>query len=194
MTTIKITTYVADAIELIGSYLNQIPELVTILSSYSGEAQALEDDLWDVLTGAGLSIDDSEGVQLDRIGKLIGQPRWDRSDADYRRLLTGRILVNSSTGTPEDLISIIQSIVGPVVITYERPGATAQAALSWESGVATSVDDERALVAFIEAGKPAGVCINLNETDTTVTPAFAFGTSGAGWGLMALDVRRMVDE
>jgi len=49
---------------------------------------------------------DASNAHLDIIGKLVGEPRYGRSDAPYLVAIRVRILVNSSGGLANDLIQI----------------------------------------------------------------------------------------
>lgn len=46
------------------------------------------------------------GAQLDRIGRVVGQPRGAATDAVYRLLLRARILANRSRGGPDQVIDV----------------------------------------------------------------------------------------
>lgn len=66
------------------------------------------------------------GVHLDRIGKLVGQPRGAAPDAEYRPLLRARVLANKSRGTASDVIGVFVAMFAgeghPLII----PGWIAQ--------------------------------------------------------------------
>ena len=53
------------------------------------------------------SIDDSVGLELDNIGDDLGQPRYGRSDDDYKFVLKTKIMASHSGGTTNDIINII---------------------------------------------------------------------------------------
>lgn len=53
------------------------------------------------------SIDDSVGLELDNIGDDLGQPRYGRSDDDYKFVLKTKIIASHSSGTTNDIINII---------------------------------------------------------------------------------------
>lgn len=183
--------YQAEAVQLVGSKLAELPSLVALLESYAAQVQALEDDAWDVLTEAGFDIEDAEGVQLDRIGSIIGQPRWDLSDADYRNLLRARIVANVSKGTPEDLISLLTALLGERVYTYARSGI-AYAQITWSINPLSSDQTVLNILDLVQVAKPVGCTIALAETDSSVVDPFVFGSSGDGWGLMQLATRRLI--
>ena len=76
------------------------------------QQQVLEDATQTLLTI--LDIDASEGVQLDVIGRIVGQLRTGVEDATYRLYLRARILANRSTGTPENIYSVMRALFGEV--------------------------------------------------------------------------------
>lgn len=68
---------------------------------FAQEAQELEDAAQEVLSI--VSIDDSSGVQLQELGRLVGQPFSGESDALFRLRIRARIAANRSSGDPESL-------------------------------------------------------------------------------------------
>ena len=88
-----------------------------LLVAISGEVQAVEDAIQQVQVGHW--IDEAVGLQLDILGKLVGQLRGGFDDATYRRLIRAKISVNRSKGTIEDLITVAQLVVDDDTVTYE---------------------------------------------------------------------------
>lgn len=58
----------------------------------------------------------SIGAILDGIGELVGLPRFSSIDADYIKLLQGKILANQSKGTTEDIIAVFKALSGATFI------------------------------------------------------------------------------
>lgn len=88
--------------------------MVALLEAIGEGAQALEDELFDILISTYLST--ARGDQLDQWGATVGEPRQGLSDDEYRVFIQGRILVNLSDGTPPDLIEIYQTLTAPSVV------------------------------------------------------------------------------
>lgn len=85
-----------------------ITKLITVLAS---RYQGMEDVLWDLATKRGIEL--GEGVQLDNLGKILRQERGDSADdAEYRLRLKARMRANQSSGTPEDILSVFQALLG----------------------------------------------------------------------------------
>lgn len=57
-----------------------------------------------------LNIDKSEGIQLDKIGTLVGQARLGYNDEYYRMLLKVKIGVNVSEGDMERIITLWKNL------------------------------------------------------------------------------------
>ena len=55
-------------------------------------------------------LDNAEGVQLDVLGKLVGEPRKGKEDDLYRVWITVRIRVNRSHGRGLDLLEILRLV------------------------------------------------------------------------------------
>lgn len=58
------------------------------------------------------SIAESIGIQLDKIGDIVGELRAGRSDTDYRNGILFRIYQNNSSGEPETLIQAFKISTG----------------------------------------------------------------------------------
>jgi hypothetical protein len=71
-------------------------------------------------------IDFSEGIQLDRLGEIVGIERLDgESDEDLRERIRFQPFINSATGTPEELLFMIKTLTNAdqVRIIEYFPGA-----------------------------------------------------------------------
>lgn len=74
------------------------------------QAQDTEDAVQSLLTL--WDITNSFGANLDRIGRAIGQKRLGVDDITYRLYLFTRVLANKSTGTPEEIFSVMRALFG----------------------------------------------------------------------------------
>lgn len=71
-------------------------------------------------------IDTAVGAQLDGVGYIVGEPRSGRNDDEYRAAIAFRIFVNTSEGTPGDLIQGLKTLTQADEIQYmEQYPATA---------------------------------------------------------------------
>lgn len=120
---------------------------VTLLAR---QTQALENSAQSLLTI--LDIANSVGVQLDVIGRIVGQPRLGAVDATYRLYLYARILANNSDGTAEQLYTIMTTLFGSGMIYI--PGIVKQFILQ----ITTVLTATQAAVAvqFLKDAEEAG--------------------------------------
>lgn len=87
-----------------------------LLTAIAKEIQQVEDAIFDTLEKT--SISNAFGVQLDLLGKDIGELRYGRDDEDYRAAILARIISNSSSGEPESIYQAIRSLYSVITIRY----------------------------------------------------------------------------
>jgi hypothetical protein len=105
MRSTPITTHIEDAKNrLIYQYKGKAKLEGLIESLFGQQSQDFEDAAQQLFTR--LSIDDSEGVQLDGIGAIIGQDRNALTDALYRLFIRGKIGQNTSEGEIEKVLDV----------------------------------------------------------------------------------------
>jgi hypothetical protein len=178
MTVSKITDHVAQALGLLKSQYGDSTNMQAVVTALVEQVQDIEDDLYTMITSAVIAA--AVGVQLDRIGEWVGQPRWDRNDADYRDLLGARVLVNSSDGTIEDIIAALVAM-GATSVLY-RYQDTARYSLGLTVVGVLSAADGDAYRQLLDTASPSGVAYLLRITDSVPSPAFQLDTPGSGWG------------
>lgn len=71
--------------------------------------QDVEDALQQCLTDR--TLETATGINLDVIGRLVGELRQGQSDDDYRISIQARVASNRSSGTMEDLIRVAKIII-----------------------------------------------------------------------------------
>lgn len=81
-----------------------------LLNALMASVQDVENALQQLLTQR--TIDTATGVQLDVVGRIVGQTRDGLADADYRRYIRARIAAHRSNGVPEDLIRVAALVLG----------------------------------------------------------------------------------
>lgn len=101
---------IGDAQALLTHQLRDKTVLDALIAADAAQSQAIEDAAAQLR--ARLDIDSQVGVQLDKIGALVGEPRQGRQDAEYRLWLKARIRVNRSSGSPKDLYAIAYILLG----------------------------------------------------------------------------------
>lgn len=137
--------------------------LEVLLGALLDQVQQLEDVLFPLLSERGLAV--AHDGTLDQLGRLVGEPRLARSDADYRAAIGLRIERNNSRGEPDRLIRVIKKLTGATSVAYSEP---------WPGVVQLVFDGQSApadLRAAMEAIAPVGVRLVLIQAPPD---AFAF--------------------
>ncbi len=107
MTIAVIVDHTADAIDRFLSQFKNKPNMANLVTMLTEQIQDLEDDLAPL--AALRMLDQATGIQLDKFGDIVGQLRGGREDEFYRVVLAGKIGVNNSEGTGEELISTFKT-------------------------------------------------------------------------------------
>lgn len=111
----QISTHNIDAQKrLLQQYKGKAKIEALLAALGSDQIQDLEDTLTQLLSR--LVVDNSEGVQLDNIGKIVGQIRNGLDDATYRLFLHAKIGRNVSEGDIERVISVWKILAGAGII------------------------------------------------------------------------------
>ena len=101
--------------------LNNIQKLIKVICT---PIQVLENIKWQLKTERWLST--GVGRQLDEIGIILGLPRQiNESDDEYRERLQFQIFINNSSGTPEQIIQVLQFLTQASHIGYFEIGIAA---------------------------------------------------------------------
>lgn len=106
----RITNHVQAGLDLLLDQYKGKPRIAALLTSELEQVQELEDAIWDVIVGR--LIDNAVGVQLDALGKIVGQKRQGAGDEVFRARIRARIWANRSLGHPDDIIKVVQLASG----------------------------------------------------------------------------------
>jgi hypothetical protein len=105
------------------SQFQGLPGLAAIVAGHGAQSQAIEDMLFGIYSG--WTLPNCVGDALTRVGRTVGLPRpVGMLDAVYLPLVQAQIIVNTSNGSPETLLSIMR-ILGATMATYTRPATMA---------------------------------------------------------------------
>lgn len=154
------------------------PGLLEVLEAFGIEHQVLEDVQWTTLDDTAVA--SAVGVQLDRLGELVGEQRKGLDDEMYRVRIAARILVNRSSGSIAQLVAIF-SVLEPdatVQLVEEFPAAFDLKV----NGVAISEAFAAAYLDILNEAKKAGVGTRLEFSTATTGSGFCFaGGTGKGF-------------
>jgi len=156
------------------------------LYSFTQPAQDLENIMISMLNERGLTT--SVGVNLDRIGQIVGQDRQGNNDEDYLSIIGAQIAENNSDGTADELLSISKVLLGDQFISIEiKEGFPATAIIDIEvTDPITTPNNNEAVAAAIQGAKAAGVGVYL-EIFTENYFAFDSDSSAGSLGYGNLD-------
>ncbi|MCP4482085.1 MAG: DUF2612 domain-containing protein [bacterium] len=102
---------------LITQYKNS-KNLKKLLTVFLEDKQGLENEIQSLYER--LDIDNKTGFELDQVGKLVGQERLGFADDIYKVLIYSRIAINSSGGTPENIINLFKILMGTEGVQYRE--------------------------------------------------------------------------
>lgn len=95
---------------LLAQYQDKPVFVALIKACFGSPAQRMADLVFSLLEL--LDIDNAEGVILDNIGRIVGQSRLGKNDADYRLLIKARIGKNTSKGIWLHIVSTWKNLTG----------------------------------------------------------------------------------
>lgn len=93
--------------------------IVKFLTSYLTQVDITQTDTFSVLNGS--SVYTATGAFLDNVGKLVNVNRSGSTDEEYRDRILDQILINTSEGTPKDVLNALKEITEATkVIMFEH--------------------------------------------------------------------------
>lgn len=153
MTVTLVTDHEDQGVALLIAQFQDKPFIEILVRALMTQVQELENALWDLLTKR--AIDTAVGAQLDVIGKIIGQPRGTFDEVSYRTFIRGRALVNRSSGTTDQMVELVNTLLpaGATLAVKEYFPA------AFQIEVTSSVPDwfGNALAAMVLEAKALGV-------------------------------------
>lgn len=171
-----ITDHVQAGLDLLIQEHKGKPRLEGLITAYLNRVQELENAIWSVIVGR--LIDHAIGVQLDALGKLVGQRRDGTSDEVFRTRIRARIAANRSLGRPGDLIrvALLASALDPSEMFYWelQPATVLVELLELDPAVAPVV------VELLHATKGPGIALQLLFTQHRESESFTFSDEDNG--------------
>ena len=178
----------AAALSRLLEQFHEKPRIEAILGRLMEMIQVAEDVSWQLARERYLDPIDghgpAEGVLLDGLGRIVGEPRADRNDERYRAALRVRILVNKSDGKLEQLIDILSLLAEGEIRVFELAPAHLEVSVT---EVAFPTDAFR----YLKQAKASGVGLTFVYTsdplDETFQVSGTYGTdeleeASTGWG------------
>lgn len=151
--------------------------IVKLLTALIGPIQDVENALQQLLTER--TIDTAVGVQLDVLGRVVGQARGGLPDDDYRRYLRARIATNRSNGVTEDLITIMSLVVNDSTATYDVERSGTATVVARIAGIAVTDALGSIVYTFLKSATSAGVRVVVEWANSVPANVFRLD-SGPG--------------
>lgn len=143
-------------------YFQTKPRIAALLGAFLAQVQGVEDLAWAVYS-LGWDPDGLVGVQLDTLGAVIGEPRGNKTDGQYRPNLKARQIANRSDSTAGRLtqIALVMAPDAVITVTLAPPACIVVSVTADFSTVQTSD-----LLRMLQLARPAGVRLSLITVDT----------------------------
>lgn len=173
---------VSRFIELLKNRAN----LDALTKSYLAQIQDIEDALFEVLLKRNL--EDAVGVQLQIIGKIVGQPYIASTDERFRLMVRARIAINLSHGHESDITKITRLLLveGEEFEYHDEPPGQIRIIIL-DPLISGDIDIIANLIGSADAG---GTRMLVQWNKTLADPetdklrlGSTVGTAGAGGGL-----------
>lgn len=165
-----ITDHAQAGVGLLIEQYKGMPRLEGMLRAYLNRVQELEDAIWSVIIGR--LVDYAVGIQLDVLGRLVGQVRNGATDEPYRARIRARIAANRSLGTPDDIIrvALLASALDQELVFYSelQPATVHVELLETDPAIAPAV------VELLRVAKAPGVALQLFFTAANAANSFTF--------------------
>jgi hypothetical protein len=149
--------------------------IAAFLTALGAQLQELESAYWTILLK--MYLDAAEGVNLDVLGRIVGETRVGREDDDYRIAIRARIKMNQCSGTIPQLLEILNILYPRGLFVFEeRPPASFRIFLNGLNPTYPIVEYFDRVIRECKAG---GVGFGWHHTDNTVGRTFRFSSSDA---------------
>jgi hypothetical protein len=142
------------------------PRTLAVLEAFLTQVQELEDVAADYRVK--FDLDTAEGEQLDFLGAQVIEFRNGRTDTAYRAAIAVRILVNTSEGSMNELLAILE-LADPDMVVTAREVYPASVLFHWAGAFAALTAQD--LMHLVQQAKAAGV-----RVQAVVPGTFVWGT------------------
>jgi hypothetical protein len=141
---------------LIWQYRGSQPRLQAWLETYLDTYQDLEDVAYQVMTDRWPLT--AIGVQLDNLGKIVGQERGELTDDQYRLFILARILANKSKGRAANIGEILEILGFPTIDIWEHYPAELHVSVA-------GADFGELVIELLDDAKAGGVMLRFTFSD-----------------------------
>lgn len=165
----RTTDHVKKGLTLFIDQFKNKPRIAAWARAYLRQTQLLEDAAFDTLISR--LIDNATGIQLDVLGRVVGEKRLGRADDLYRVFIRARVRINRSQGNTQDLLDVLAMITETPLSYVEYPPAYT----SIEFYEITD-QDPVLLLSMLRDTKAAGVGMSMVVPTTALATRFIMKT------------------
>ncbi|QMV49888.1 MAG: hypothetical protein [Mu-like cryoconite phage AB09] len=173
-----IATHVIDAEGRLLEQYKDKPNIKALIDSLVAPIQTLEDAFDDLNNKRGIA--GAVGVQLDRLGDIVGVTRDGLSDEPYRTRIRIRVIQNLSQGEPDRLIQVYGSLLSASLVLYQENYPAGSNLMA-----NADIPDSQATEIYKQIQEIAPVGSRVDYIGSFPAKAFAFAggiTQSAGFG------------
>lgn len=167
----KITTHAANALARLAMQFRGRPLFEAVAVAVGNQAQGIEDALIDLALKRLLDAN-SEGAQLDVLGRILKLPRLGATDAVYLSRLKAQVRINLSSGTTEDLISVFRAVLAGTDAIVKVEGSYPAGFVLRIMGTTIDATTAALYATFLKASRAAGVYGLLETADALDADTF----------------------
>jgi hypothetical protein len=160
MTDINIIDYSEQGLGRLLHQFKDKPNIEGILSSYLSSLSLTQNASLEMLEY--LDIDTATGKALEDLGKIVGEKRLGNSDNTYREKIKVRIFLNSSRGTPNDLLEALDLLTDSTEISIFEHVPNHCIFYSNASTMSTSIADALSKASIVTS-HPVGILHDPNN-------------------------------
>ena len=151
--------------------------IVGVISLLADAVQQVETALFGFAAKTNLGT--ADGGWLNTIGAIVGETRDGLDDAQYRKNIRARILANASSGSVEEILSVIYTVYGHTGLSITIQEAPPAAVLI-KIQDAMDLGFEKILLKLLRCTRAAGVALLLRYQFNTVFELSATGSVEPG--------------
>ncbi len=165
----KKTTITSEALANLIELFKGKPNLSALIAAFTDQSQDIEDGAFEVLLDTIIAT--AVGVQLDGIGVIVGRARRGLSDTLYRVRLQAQILINKSSGTLDEILTIVVLLEAAPIANVEE-----QFPAAFVIDIPDIQGDPAQLAAIIAEARSAAVNGHLHYSLSPVAELFTFAS------------------
>jgi len=162
--------HVGEGLDLLLGQFKEKANIEATLTAFLDQVQDLEDLNSSLVTDR--LIENAVGEQLNILGRIVGQPREGREDDVYRLWIIARIAINKSSGTAEEIYTILKLLTGEMESGSFQIIDAYMAGFELYSYVVLTAEQAAIVVDILNEMKP--ICVSFTFTYGTTDPVALF--------------------